>query len=634
MLRSVVRLSADRRSDSPHWAGFRLALLLALATPAFAGRDEGLADLSLEQLGDILITSVSKRSERLSDAAASVFVISADDIRRTGAVNLPEALRLAPALQVARLNASQYAITARGFNGTTANKLLVLIDGRVVYTPLYSGVFWDAQDLPMAEIERIEVVSGPGATLWGSNAVNGVINVITRPAGDSRDGRLDLRGGDVHRQGSARYGGAFDGGAYRAYLKWDDYRGGRRRSGLPARDAWQKAQGGFRLDGGGASPWQVQGDLYRSEIEQTGPQAAVVSGGNLSGSWTRRFDNGDSLRFTGYYDRSEREFPGSYRDRMEIFDLDIQHSLDLTEKHHLAWGGGYRLARDHAGSGGVLAFLPTERNLDWINLYLEDAIALSAATDLTLGGRLERNDYSGWEFLPTLRLAWKTAPNATVWAALSRSVRSPSRIDRDLYIPGQAPYLLQGGPEFDSESSRSAEIGYRDSGRDLDYSITGFFQRYRDLRTIKQRAVNRYEIANGIDGDTWGVEAWANYRPMPGWRLGLGTLRLHQRYQRDADSYSDLSVLGNDPAHQTQLRSSHTWGAVDLDLNLRHVGRLRQPALPAYSVLDLRLGWRLQPGLELALVASNLFDRRYREFSGTGIREARRSLDLTLSAEF
>ncbi|MFC4157798.1 TonB-dependent receptor plug domain-containing protein [Chitinimonas lacunae] len=619
-------------------------LALALTLPVLASGagadaeagDDGLADLSLEQLGDILITSVSKHSERLADAAASIYVIGAEDIRRAGVRTLPEALRLAPNLQVARLSTMQYAITARGFNSTTANKLLVLLDGRTVYTPLYSGVFWDAQDVPLEEVEHIEVISGPGSTLWGSNAVNGVINVITRAAGSSRGLRLTAGGGDQQRYGSLRYSNRLgELGAYRTYLKWDGYLGGERLDGAPVRDAWRKLQAGFRFDGGGrGTPLQLQGDLYDGSLEQTGPGRAQIAGANLLARWTQHLSNGGLLRLHGYYDRTKRNFPNAYSERLDLIDLDLQHSLPLSEQHRVAWGGGYRLARDRVGSSSTLAFLPAHRDLQWINLYIEDEITLTRQLDLTLGARLERNSYTGWEFLPTLRLSGRTDDNSTWWAALSRSVRSPSRIDRDFHSPG-VNAQLQGGPDFDSEISRSAELGFRGGGQDFSYSVTLFHQRYRDLRTIKQLGPRYFVIDNGIHGRTWGMEAWGNYRVSPGWRLGLGTLRLHQHYRADPDSFRSPSILGNDPSYQAQLRSSHNLAAgLELDLAWRQVGRLPQPAVPGYGALDLRLGWRPRPGLELALSSTNLLDRRYREFNGNGVRVARRGIDLKLSAEF
>ncbi|MCI3951985.1 MAG: hypothetical protein K0R53_1482, partial [Burkholderiales bacterium] len=341
------RLDRSARHPSPARQASKafpaLALLLVAAFPAqSAAPARDLADLSLEELSNIEVTSVSRRAERLSDAPASIFVITREDIRRSGVTSLPEALRLAPNLQVARVNASSYAISARGFNNSIGNKLLVLIDGRTVYTPLFSGVFWDAQDVMLEDVERIEVISGPGATLWGSNAVNGVINVTTRPARDTQGALVSAGAGNLERGGAVRYGAALGGGGHvRLYGKYFDRDNTERADGSPVRDAWDKGQFGFRADWGGADrSFTLQGDAYRGELEQAAPGQIKLEGMNLLGRWNHHLGDGSNLRFQAYYDHTQRNQPGTFREELDIFDVELQHALKPLGAHALVWGGG------------------------------------------------------------------------------------------------------------------------------------------------------------------------------------------------------------------------------------------------------------------------------------------------------
>src|SRR6266581_200605 len=385
--------------NTPHAAVIVFAGLTGLAAAQPAGSAE-LADLSLEELANLEITSVSRRAESLADAPASLFVITGEDIRRSGVTSLPEALRLAPNLEVARVNASQYAISARGFNNSVGNKLLVLIDGRIVYTPLFSGVFWDAQDTLLQDIERIEVISGPGATLWGANAVNGVINVITRRAQDTQ-GSLALAGaGNRERGAAARYGGEVaSSGYYRVYGKYFDRSNTEHADGSSMRDAWKKGQIGFRADWGPATNGlTLQGDAYSAKLEQAQPGVDnTLSGMNLLARWDRQLANGSGIRLQAYYDHTDRVNPGSFHEKLDIFDVQFQHSIRPVASHNVLWGAGYRYARDQVDNSAALAFLPGHRNLNWANVFVQDEIALKETLALTLGTKVERNDYTGAE---------------------------------------------------------------------------------------------------------------------------------------------------------------------------------------------------------------------------------------------
>src|SRR5437899_1077173 len=425
-----------------------------------------IADLSIEELSNIQITSVSRHAERLSDAPAAIFVITRDDIRRSGASRLPEALRLAPNLEVARSSASSYAISARGFNNTIANKLLVLIDGRTVYTPLFSGVFWDAQDVMLEDVERIEVISGPGATLWGANAVNGVINVITRRASDTQGAFAYGRAGSLERGLGARYGGAMGAvGSYRVYGRFFDVFNTSRTSGATASDGWSKGQVGFRTDWGtAANGFTLQGDAYRGSLDQVNlvvDENTHISGNNLLGRWNRDLADWGNLQAQAYFDHTERDIPGNFAERLNIFDIDLQHSLRAIGAHRLTWGGGYRYGDDRVSNSTFLAFLPANRRLRWANVFAQDEIALLESLRLTLGAKFESNYYTGTEPLPSARLAWKPQPQRLVWGAVSRALRAPSRIDRDFFVTA-GPTQLAGGPDFKSEVVKVIELGYRD----------------------------------------------------------------------------------------------------------------------------------------------------------------------------
>lgn len=597
-----------------------VAITLCATMPGYAATSRDLVDLSLDQLSTIHITSVSKHAENLSDAPASIFVITNDDIRRSGASSIPEALRLAPNLQVARIDSSQYAVSARGFNTTTSNKLQVLIDGRSVYTPLYSGVFWDVQDVLLEDIDRIEVISGPGGTLWGSNAVNGVINIITRSSRESAGGLVSVGGGSDERNAAARYGGKIGNDtSYRVYAKGfsrDSHDTGTHRD---AKDGWNKRQAGFRVDSSsGSDSFVFQGDAYDGAIDQRLGDDKEISGNNLLARWNRSLQNGSSLQIQTYYDHTDREYPAVFKEALDTYDIDVQHQFSPSAEHTIVWGGGYRQARDDVDNNAQLAFLPAIRTLSWTNLFAQDEVALAANLRLIVGAKMERNSYTGWEFQPNVRLALKLANDALLWSAISRAVRTPSRIDSDYYVPAQPPYLLVGNSDFKSEKLTAYEIGYRAQfNPQLSFSIAIFYNDYDDVRSIERVSAQSFIIANKMQSNTWGVEAWGTYHVTNDWRLSAGYNHLSQdrSLQSDSTSISGTRTEGNDPMQQFSLRSAiNLPHKVQFDLILRSIARLPNPDVPGYTVLDSRIAWNVAPTLELSLTGSNLFDHRHAEF--------------------
>jgi len=619
------------------------AVLLALAGGALAQpAQRDLADLSLEELVNIRVTSVSGRAERLSDAPASIYVITADDIRRSGATSLPEALRLAPNLQVARIDAGQYAISARGFNNAIGNKLLVLVDGRTIYTPLFSGVFWDQQEVMLEDVERIEVISGPGATLWGANAVNGVINVTTRSARDTQGGLLSVGAGDATTGvGAYRYGATFgDNGHYRLYAKTSRQENSKTASGAAVPDGRDFGQAGFRTDWrDGRDSFTVQGDGYTTRAEERGTlvlgpfriplQRIEASGMNLLGRWTRNLGEGSDLSVQAYYDHSDRQDPSQYSPRSDVVDLQMQHGL-LFGAHKLLWGAGYRHSDDYIQPGFAFAFVPRSRGLDWANLFAQGEMALSSSVQLTLGVKFESNDYSGVETLPSARLAWKLTERDLAWVALSRAVRAPARLDHDIRSLGTIPFpIIVGGDTFDSEIADVLEIGYRaQPTRTLSWSATAYVDQWDRLRSGQ---VAPARVQNMIDGTSYGFEAWGTWQATAAWRLMAGGTTLRKNLKVKPGSTDPTPwVLGNDPEYQWVLRSSLNIASnQDFDVSVRSVAALTNPApdtqVRGYTALDLRYAWRVRRDLELSLTVQNAADPSHAEF---GAAEVQRSFLL------
>ena len=627
----MKNLRDDQRGPARVQLRIALLAIVSLGCMGASRADEGgirrLTDMSLEDLGNIEVTSVSKRAQPLSNAPASVFVITADDIRRSGVTSLPEALRLAPNLQVSRESASGYVIAARGFNAPNSNKLLVLIDGRSVYTPLFSGVFWEVQDVMLEDVQRIEVISGPGGTLWGVNAVNGVINVITQSASRTQGQLLAAGAGDREAELAARHGApAGEDGHYRVYAKHIDRRHTDLPDGTPRDDAWHKSQVGFRADWRrSGDEFTAQGNLYHGSIGQpepgtffTGTPLALenvsVSGVNLLARWTRPLAGSDRLSVQAYFDRTERVIPPTLAEELDIVDLQFQHAWHPTPAHAVAWGMAYRYSADRVKNSEFIAFLPARVHQRWPSLFAQDEVSLNPALRLTFGARIDRNDYTGTEVLPNARLAWQVAPDQFLWSALSRTVRAPSRLDRDIFSPGEPPFLLGGGPSVRSEIANVFEVGYR--GRPtsrLSYAVTAFRADYDHLRTLEfappgSGAVVAY--ANQMEGKTSGVEMWGTYAASDTLRLSAGYALLDKDLQLkpgSADLDAALASEGSDPRHRWTLRASLDLpGSGELDATARHVSALSSPAVESYTTLDVRYAWRPHPAVEMSVSGRNL----------------------------
>jgi iron complex outermembrane receptor protein len=640
-------------------AALALALLPDLAR-AGAPSDQPLTALSVEELVNLEVTTVSKKAEPRLRAAAAVYVITREEILRSGATTIPEALRLAPGVEVARLDSHTWAISIRGFNSTTANKLLVLLDGRSLYTPLYSGVFWDVQDTLLEDVERIEVVAGPGGALWGANAVNGVINIITRRADESQGGLLAVGGGTEERAfGAARYGGRLGERAHaRGYLKGSERGADVLADGRDAGDAWRSAQGGFRVD------WQegddaltAQGDAYSGKLLDG---ATGVGGGNLLARWERTLSARDTLQVQAYWDHTDRRLARTLAAHRDTWDVDLQHHLALPGRHDVVWGLGWRVTSDDNENSAVVAFLPARRTDHLFSAFAQDEIALwGDRASLTLGSKVEHNDYTGFEVQPSLRLATYPSERQTWWAALSRAVRTPSRLDSDLVITspiplpgGQPPAVLviRGDPDIESEKLLAYEAGWRLQPTErvlVDLAL--FHNRYTDLRsnepeptvvvpTPTPHILFASHLANGLLGTARGATLAVQ------WSAGTALL-LRSSYTRldldlharagSTDRSTARSTEGSSPHHQLGLASyltlpRHAFASAVV----RWVDELPAVGVDDYASLDVALGWQPSARLELSLVGQDLLDDHHREFARAGSRELQRGVYLKAAWRF
>ncbi|HKT54430.1 MAG TPA: TonB-dependent receptor [Caulobacteraceae bacterium] len=589
---------------------------------------EDLRNFSIEQLADLQVTSVTKQPQALSDAPASIYVITHDAIIRSGAKTIPEMLRLAPNLQVEQTSASNWIITARGFNGNTfsqafSDKLLVLIDGRSVYTPLYSGVYWDMIDVPPDDIDRIEVISGPGATQWGANAVNGVINIITKKAGATQGVLVDVSGGDLQSTATLQYGGQIgDNLTWRVYGRAISDADTRDAAGHRTDDNWSKTQGGFRADWTATSQdaATLQGDFFRGAEATPGAPNQDIAGANVLGRWDHTFDDGGRLQVQAYFDQTERGQPGPGHFILDTYDLDIQDSFRLGDRNNILVGGGYRYSRyDIVGTGGLL-FVPAKGTLDLSNLFVQDTVTLTHDLTLVAGLKMENDPYSGSAVLPDLRLSWKPANDLLLWAAASRAIRSPTPFDVDVQEKIGSVLFLAGDPNFQPEVVTAYEVGARaQPTANASFSLSAYYNVYNDLRTIELGTVTPLTWGNLMRGRTYGLEAWGDYNLTPWWRLEASVNLLHEdlAFKAGASRIVPLWQAGDDPAAQAQLKSSMDIGSkVTWDADLRYVDKLPNPAVPAYAELDTRIGWAVTPRLELSIAGFNLLHAYHMEYGG------------------
>jgi iron complex outermembrane receptor protein len=608
--------------------------------------------LTLAQLMEIEVTSVSRQREPLSESPSAIQVITGEEIRRSGASGIAEALRLADNLAVAQKNAHDWAISARGFNTDLANKLLVMVDGRSVYTPLFSGVFWNQQDYLLEDIDRIEVVSGPGGTLWGANAVNGVVSIITKSAADTHGGFLEAGGGaPLERFIGGRYGGAIAAEAHlRGYAKYFERDDEVLPSGLDAGDSWHMGQGGFRLDVGSSAKdlITVKGDLFVGRERLSTGGVAEFGGGNLLGKWSRQFSDESRTSLQAYYDRTHLVQPvpalvlngstfapaGVLKDDLDTLDIDFQHQVRLKQKHRLVWGLGYRFTHNVVANAPGLAFVPPTLDRSLFSAFAQDQIDVSTDVAFVIGSKVEHNSYTGVELEPSARLRWTISSKHILWAAVSRAVRMPSRVDRHERLPTPAlapliPNLLVGGENFQSETVVSYETGLRGqvAGR-LSASVAGYYNRYGRLRSTSPSpppAVAGLPLffENNLEGETRGVEMSLDYQPREWWRLHAGGALFGQDIRVEAGKVDFNQALNEtaDPGRRFSLRSSmNLVRSLELDLGFRHVGSFRYnnggvPAeVPGYHDLDAHLLWHASGKLDVSIAGQNLLRDQHLEY--------------------
>jgi iron complex outermembrane recepter protein len=636
-----------------------IGTLLAPATLFGSDDQRDLTSMSLEELGQVKVTAVSKTEEPRFRTPAAVHVVTAEDIRRAGVTSIPEALRLAPGVHVARVNSSQSAVGIRGFTNRLARSQLALMDGRSLYTPLFAGTYWETQDTLLEDVARIEIVRGPGGTLWGANAVNGIVNIVTKDAKDTQGWFVSAGGGNEERAFfRARYGGTIaDKGSYRVYGKYfrrdaafhpttDDY------------DAWHMAQGGFRTDWKlrGDDRLTVQGDAYsgrageRTTLSFYDPpyqriveRQAPLSGGNVAARWAHLM-NGSALTVNTYYDRTNRREP-SFQESRDTLELDLQHEFGLSESQRVVWGLGYRLSDGRGRGSETLAFNPPDRTDHIFSAFVHDDVGLvKDRLRLSLGTKLERNQYTGFELQPSARMFWAPGPRQAVWTAVSRAVRTPSRVERDLFLTvalsATDPLFARviGNDGFKSERTWAYEAGYRIQPADrLSLEAAVFHNRYSDLTSLEQdgpfveggRQIVPVRFANMLRGRSSGVELTSLAHLSARWWISAEYSYLSLQLETKPGSTDSTSVAaaGASPRHMARVQSSWSLpGHVDVDVGFRWVDRLPSQKVPAYSELDARVGWLVVPPLELGIVGQNLIHRHHLEFGGSPPTEMERSV--------
>jgi iron complex outermembrane receptor protein len=602
-----------RRLSTPLILG---AACAGLAPAKAADALEDLNSLSIEELAQIEVQSASKQAEPLSQAPTSIFVITSDDIVRSSATSLPELLRLAPNLQVQRVDADQYAVSARGFNGVeSANKLLVRMDGRSLYTTLHSGVFWQLYSPLLEDLAQVEVVSGPGGTLFGPNAVNGVVNIVSKDAQDTLGGLVRASAGARERTAALRYGTMIGpSAAIRFYANGFDRQDMPGGAGPDVNDHFRGWQAGFRADmNGDSGALTLQGDIFGTRIgnvEDDGDR-----GQNLLARWSRQLGAGTSVQVQAYYDDYRRRAVGVL-DTIQTFDLETQVNASAG-RHDFVAGFGLRTTRDRFVNSLNPFVLDPERKRLWIgNVFAQDRVALSDRVDLVAGIKLEQSSFSGLEVLPNLRIAWHPSDRILLWTAVSRAVRTPSRIDRQLTFPG----FLAPATDFRSEKLVALEAGYRGQPTPTTtLSVSVFYNLYDDIRTTNLANTPDglpIKLGNDLSGETYGLEAWITQQILPHWRASLGVSTLGKRF-KVKPGVIDISAgasLGFDPDYQVTARSEvDLTDRLQLDLGLRAVDDLENPHLAAYLEGDARLNWRATDALDLYVAGNNLLHATHQE---------------------
>lgn len=598
---------------------FATALLASAWAPSALSAESPILDikrLTITELMDIDVYSASRRPEPAKNTPSAIHVLTGEEIRRSRVTSVPGALRLVPGVQVARVDANKWAVSIRGFNGRTTNKLLVLVDGRSIYDPLFSGVLWESRDVMLEDVDRIEVIRGPGGTLWGANAVNGVINIITKHARDTQGGLVAAGAGTEERGfGAVRYGWQPSADQHtRVYAKSFKRGTGFSPTGK-AYDETQMNQTGFRWDWNATAQdaVRVSGDLFEADAGErnsaTATQDVNHRGGNLLASWTRRLSETESMRAQLYYDRIELDNL-TLGEKRDTFDFEFQRSTALATRHLVIWGLGYRNTSDKIRNGPALSLDPLRRTDNTANAFIQDTITLAPdKLQLTLGTKIENNDYSGTEWQPNARLAWTPDTHQTVWAAYSRAVRVPSRLEADLVFGG-----TRLGDNVRAERVHAYETGYRRLVTSaFSYDVATFYNVYDNLLTVEQG----FQFRNQMHAQTYGVELAGRWQMTPSWRLDAAYTYLHMKLGVDESSIAvttPQTVERSNPQHQLALRSAVDIGRdLEFDATLRFVDDLPALSAPAYTTLDLGLSWFARRDLELSLVGQNLLDSHHPE---------------------
>jgi iron complex outermembrane receptor protein len=634
-----------------------LLVVSALATSAYAQDPVDLTAVNLEDLLKMEVRSVSKKDQQLFRTPAAVFVLTAEDIRRSGASTLPDLLRLVPGIQVAQIDSNKFAVTARGFNGMWANKLLVLIDGRVVYTPVSSGVYWDLQDYMLDDIERIEVVRGPGATVWGANAVNGVINIITKSAEVTQGSTLTMRvGAPDSAIAGARYGGTLGSkGFYRLFAKHSQRAELVDETGASAGDGSRIVQGGFRADlnTSKSDSWTFEasaidgksGERVNEPITSYAfvqrpiirVEAPLDSQFALA-RWTRNRSQRSGFSVQAFWDHSYRLVIDK-GESTQTLDFEFQHRFPIGRRHDLVWGAGQRFWWDEEDVKFAEYLDPPSSRMRLFNAFVQDEVALVPTLTLSAGSKFEHNDVAGFEVQPTARLTWLPTSRQTAWFAASRAARTPSRIERALHVAlavfpdaaGQPIVLsLRGNPAVKSEHTNVYEVGYRfEPHSTLLFDIAAFHNRYADLIGTRERAAFEttpgpphvsliQEHANGVTGESEGIEVLARWQPRARWRLeaSYDHLRIHL-HDFHAGQPDAIELTSRHPEHQWRVRSwlnlTRGW---QFDTALLYTGRLETVDVPRYLRADLRVGGPVTRNVMVSIVGQNLLKPTHREFDG------------------
>ena len=597
------------------------ALLCAFARAANAQDD--LKRLSIEELLRIDVTTSARRPQPIGTTAAAISVITGDDIRRAGVTTIADALLLADGVHVARFNNGTWAISPRGFNSNTANKLLVMIDGRTVYSPLFSGTFWNMEDYVLGDIDRIEVIRGPGAALWGANAVNGVVNIITRHSRDTQGSLISLAAGREDPViAEARYGGAADALAWRVYGKFAARDDQSFASGASSGDGRRRGQIGFRIDGGdpARSTWLLKADAFHSRDDLVDRAAGEFTELDLQGRWSVPV-GASRVDIQSYYRREYRRVPQQLTHHIDVYDVDAQQTVTLGRRHEVVWGAGVRVNRDTTYASATLSFTPPDRVYPVRSVFAQDDIAVVPERFfVTVGAKYEHNAFSGGELQPNLRARYLMGRNQIIWGAVSRAVRRPTRFDDDIVVSGPGGVVLAvGSDDFQAESLVGGEIGYRIQPVSL-FSVdaTVFTHHIGNLRSQELPVTGLpVVVGNTLEGDVRGVEVGINVEPTAWWRTHVGYTWLTTEIRRAAAS-RDIgggTTEANDPDQFVGLRSSFDLPhRIEVDAMLRAVAALPNPAVPSYAELNLRVGWWATARSELWIAGQDLLHDRHPEF--------------------